>query len=95
MKTLFLIIALLLSCSQLMSKSIVADAEVVSMFENQENNQDSESKLNWDSDDNEIEFIASNCSPLLAIVEKDETIYADSITLKSDFYFCLWRPPRV
>lgn len=95
MKVLFLAIALLLSCSQLMSKSILANAEFVYMIDNQENNQDSESKLDWDSDDNVIEFIAVICSPRFAFTDRGETIYTDTISLKSNFYFCLWRPPRV
>lgn len=95
MKTLFLIIALLLSCLQLMSKSIAANTEVVCMIDNQENNQDSGSKLDWDNDDNEIEFITTKCSPVFAFSDRGETIYIDTISLKSNFYFCLWRPPRI
>jgi len=95
MKTLFLIIALLLSCSQLMSKSIAANIEVVLVFDSQENNQDSGSKLDWDSDDSEIEFITTKCSPVFAFSDRGETIYTDTINLKSNFYFCLWRPPRI
>jgi len=95
MKTLILIIVLLLSCSQLLNKSIAANSEVVCVFDNQENDQDSGSKLNWDNDDNEVEFIVVNSSPLFAFSDRGETIYTDTIGLKSNFYFCLLRPPRI
>lgn len=73
----------------------MANADMVCAIDNQDNNQDSGSKLDWDNDENEIEFITTKCSPVFAFSDRGETIYTDTISLKSNFYFCLWRPPRI
>ena len=94
MKALVIIIAFFLSFSQAVLIPVWTDEKVVLAVEDQGNSQESENCISLDDDD-EIEFTETSCLPLVAVIDQGETIYADAIGLKSNFYFCLWRPPRV
>lgn len=94
MKVLVITIVFFLSFSQVVLNPVWTSEKVVLVFENQENSQESENNISLDDDD-EIEFTATNCLPSVAVTDQGETIYTDTISLKSNFYFCLWRPPRI
>lgn len=94
MKVLVITIVFFLSFSQVVLNPVWTNEKVVLVVENQENSQESENNISLDDDD-EIEFTTTNCLPSVAVTDQGETIYTDAISLKSNFYFCLWRPPRI
>lgn len=87
--------AFLLSIPQMTGHPVANGQWVVFIYENQNDSQDSENGTSLFDDDDELEFIATNGLSLFAVDDQSETITTDAIGVKSQFYFCMWRPPRV
>jgi hypothetical protein len=94
MRILFLIIALFLSFSQVAGARTSPGENGLAMFDSGSQNQDSSENDSTDTDDQEIEFISTSCSPVISVNEPEEAIFLYTNHLKSHFYFSLWRPPR-
>lgn len=94
MKTLFVYMVFFLTFSQVMSNSVITGENTMLSVEDQNIPQDSNNNASLDDDDNEIEFIATSCSPTYFLIDRGETIFMDENRVKSLFYFSMWRPPR-